>query len=359
MSDTTMKTRKNAFTLVELLVVIAIIGILVALLLPAVQAAREAARRMQCTSQVRQIVLALSHYHDAHEVFPAQQAYLRDAPGTVDEAAPVNSSHCWGGLFAILPYIEQQNRFENIVLNHSTGETSSMDPSVESSLPVYYCPSDYTGKTLRYAGTNYMLSFGDGCFDHNGGPDDRTANRMVFVAGAWRNMDFITDGVSNTIAVSEACISDRIGSQSTRGGVAVIEEPDKEPAKCSSGSGRSRSFGGATVSQVDPNHANSNIRGGRFFDGRGIYSGFHTILPPNAAACSNDASGEGTYGIYTATSNHSGGGNIGLFDGSVRFISETINCGDQTAPDVSEGNSPYGVWGAIGTPRGEELETIP
>jgi prepilin-type processing-associated H-X9-DG protein len=103
----------------------------------------------------------------------------------------------------------------------------------------------------------------------------------------------------------------------------------------------------------------SHLRGGRFQDGRGIYSGFHTVLPPNAPTCSHGTDAEDYFGVYSATSNHSGGVNIGLFDGSTRFISDTVDTNGSSAGQVTSGQSPYGVWGALGSPDGGEAVVLP
>jgi prepilin-type processing-associated H-X9-DG protein len=103
-----------------------------------------------------------------------------------------------------------------------------------------------------------------------------------------------------------------------------------------------------------------NLRGGRFQDGRVIYQGFHTVLPPNSPSCSHDANAESANGcgVYSATSNHSGGVNVGLLDGSIRFVSETIDCNGASAGQVTSGQSPYGIWGALGSPNGGESQTV-
>src|SRR5215204_3915736 len=109
--DSTMRTllplRRFGFTLVELLVVIAIIGVLVALLLPAVQAARESARRMQCSSSMRQVALGLHNHHDVHQVFPVGQFNIIGNNAT----SPTHYNRaCWW--HALLPYVEQKNLYD-------------------------------------------------------------------------------------------------------------------------------------------------------------------------------------------------------------------------------------------------------
>jgi prepilin-type N-terminal cleavage/methylation domain-containing protein len=107
------KSRRNGFTLVELLVVIAIIGVLIALLLPAVQAAREAARRMQCTNNLKQIGIALHNYHDICDALPAVSAYPASSSAGKWRCGP-----SW--LVTILPYIEQGSAYSSLVFSQST-----------------------------------------------------------------------------------------------------------------------------------------------------------------------------------------------------------------------------------------------
>src|SRR5687767_11869850 len=129
---------QNGFTLVELLVVIAIIGVLVALLLPAVQAAREAARRMSCSNNIKQIVLSVHNFEDSNGTVPPIQAL--PYPGAPNTG--------WGLLVHILPYIEQKALYDQIDLKVSVG-CNSQAAAHKAFIAAFSCPSDPMGRNLR------------------------------------------------------------------------------------------------------------------------------------------------------------------------------------------------------------------
>src|SRR5688500_10738664 len=142
-------TRKRAFTLVELLVVIAIIGILVALLLPAVQAVREAARRMQCSNNLSQLIIATHNYEMAHGVYP---------PGTIDKKGPIVNlpagyHHNW--ITQLLPYVEQKNSFANIDFKVGVYHAKNIPVRINP-IRLVHCPSDSAaGPVSNYAGVHH------------------------------------------------------------------------------------------------------------------------------------------------------------------------------------------------------------
>ncbi|MEW4563217.1 DUF1559 domain-containing protein [Bremerella sp. JC770] len=150
------KTRQ-AFTLVELLVVIAIIGVLIALLLPAVQQAREAARRMSCTNQLKQLGLALHNYHDTFGTFPRQTAW-HNAGGTGNSSAAPDNGLSWRAM--ILPFIEQTAIHDQLnfglPLNDTTGSPSNYD-LIQLPIDAFICPSDATGNKTQ-SGDQYLWS---------------------------------------------------------------------------------------------------------------------------------------------------------------------------------------------------------
>ena len=178
--------RRSGFTLVELLVVIAIIGVLVALLLPAVQQAREAARRMQCANNLGQLIVAVNHYEMAHSVYPA---------GTIDAKGPVLNArlgyhHNW--LVQSLPYLEQRNVWDAVDNNQSIYHPKN-GPIQKLNVPGLLCPSSITGGPM----TSYAA-----CHHDAEAPIDVNNNGVFFLNSRVRYRD-IKDGSSNTIFLGE------------------------------------------------------------------------------------------------------------------------------------------------------------
>ena len=209
-------TDSTGFTLIELLVVIAIIAILVALLLPAVQQAREAARRSTCKNNLKQLSLALHNYHDTHTVFP---------PGCVGNQVfsslgvghPTANRVSWIPL--ILPYIEYSNIYNQIVpyMNGTApGQSPSNSPSVwpgaKTSIPMLKCPSDpnsskesgltTSGSFTERVFTNYVACQGSTGTRINGDPTGTALNGMFFAMSKIRMRD-VSDGTSNTVMLGE------------------------------------------------------------------------------------------------------------------------------------------------------------
>ena len=365
------KSRSRGFTLVELLVVIAIIGILIGLLLPAVQAAREAARRMQCTNNLKQLTLACHMYHDANDSFqPARGG--GDGSGNYGWVG----HHVW-----LLPYAEQNGVYAALEAQKWPNAQNNSSGLYSVSITYLMCPSDANsqGKTswVNNAGrTNYAGSWGDSICQTD---ESSMTSRGFFPGGLYsakainnsrhvvtRTMSSITDGTSNTIAYSEMVCGDTQGTNKVKGGIALYQGTITNPRNILN-----------LVSNTDRNVFTGNAatfeRGQNWGEGSVSLTGFQTILPPNSPNARNYGGGLGQagwgYGICSAQSNHSGGVNAAMVDGSVRFISDTIDCGDMDADPQStssysttsashgkefSGKSPYGVWGALGSIEGGE-----
>jgi len=320
-----MAHRRRGFTLIELLVVISIIGVLSALLLPAVQAAREAARRLQCKNNLKQIGLAIHSYHDALSVFP-----------------PGKKGCCWGTwLISVLPQLEQQSLFNswNAWGNNTPGLPGGYDQDLRyfgvanrtvtsTRIAAYLCPSDgqnapivETMNGLSYACTsqNYAVNFGNTTqfqvdfqgIRFGGAP-------FVDIGSPYAGLSHsdpglrpvglgaLTDGVSNTLLASEVVV----------------------------GQGR-------------------DLRG---FSWWGDAAGFETFLSPNSSFpdvlfspyyCLDQSPNPPCTGAttalpdnYAARSRHPGGVNVAMADGSVRFVSDSIH---------------IQLWRALSTTRGGEI----
>ncbi len=356
-----------AFTLVELLVVIAIIGILIALLLPAVQAAREAARRSQCSNNLKQITLALHNYHDVYNSFPAAGVL----------PAGVNSARYYPGLItAILPFMEQGARYDTIRarLSSTSDSWSALfgGACYQSPLETVLCPSDPSaGAASPHAANarlNYMYNMGDGMLkldaawhhpNYVNNPYVQARNRGPFHLDSWRTFAAIVDGTSNTLAMSESASAPQgYWSREVKGGSgwnSALLEPDGSqpvihPDVC-------------MTSAIDPNNRSLYLEPcdtwrGNFFQVGTPWNGFHTVIPPNGPSCWDHPAGYWA-AIFTPNSYHPGGVVASMLDGSVRFISDTIDSGDLTQSQPVSGRSPYGIWGALGTHAGGEAITVP
>ena len=329
-------SRDSAFTLVELLVVIAIIGILIALLLPAVQAAREAARRMQCANNLKQLGIALHNYHDTFKTLPPRQG------------GPLWSGYIYYPRFSafvpLLAFCEQQTRYDQIMAGQYHAWHANAESGYVGEIPVLICPSDglYSGtgadRNAMYSPLNYGLCMGDHYainFDSTQ-PDQNI--RGLFGYLTYTKFSDIRDGLSNTLAMSEFLIAPE-GEEIGR----AVSNSTSAPLECRARLVNGRYVSGSLIAQF-------RCHGQRWQDGRPGYCAINTILPPNSATCSSQASN----GVYSASSHHPGGVQGLMADGSVHFIAETIDTGDLSLAPVSSGPSPFGAWGALGSKAGGE-----
>jgi prepilin-type N-terminal cleavage/methylation domain-containing protein len=211
---------RAGFTLVELLVVIAIIGILVALLLPAVQAAREAARRSQCSNNIKQLGLALHNYHDTYKTFPPSGILAGDSR-PITSATPSTRPYHYTWLFMILPFMEQQPLWDSTDKLRPIYVGSNGQPQAVCStqLPTLKCPSAYTldisADTRNLAYTNYAAAEGyhwwttaviNGQTWTNGiyqGQNRTLDMQGIFTITRNTNMSAVIDGTANTIMIGE------------------------------------------------------------------------------------------------------------------------------------------------------------
>jgi prepilin-type processing-associated H-X9-DG protein len=289
----------------------------------------------------------------------------------------VGGSYYWGVPHTLLPFNEQGARYEmslsNLVaMTPTAAQKTDTERVHKSPISTYLCPSDGNSKLpgtftdgttlIETARINIVPCFGDWLQISNPATDIPTApssptaadtsfqniTRMLFGNLCWRSMAIVTDGTSNTIAFSELVTGDVVGTKRIKGGiVANITGLTTDVSLCMN---------------VPKDNTNTFFTGTAVSNWRGhIYSiswisiaGFNAVLPPNGPSCAISAS-SGASGIYSASSNHSGGVNVGFLDGSVKFVSETISCGTLTGQgQVRSGPSNFGIWGALGTPSGGE-----
>ena len=336
----------RAFTLVELLVVIAIIGILIALLLPAVQAARAAARRMECSNKLKQLGLALHNYHGTHNSLPS----FDYGPSARDWGA----STLYSTNIALLPFIEQTALAEKLAAEDAAGDPTSLFEEYEiwsQTVPALTCPSDpnekFKGTWTNSGCSNYCVSSGDWPWIQY--MDEPGDGRGPFRLRKWIGFQAISDGLSNTIMMSERRIAVD-GSRHILEGTAFsvnLDTSGKDPTQGFNAS-RCEALRGANNQYIESTSI-SNDTGWNWAWGAPFSSSFSTILPPNSPSCST------TYHFLGGpTSYHVGGAYALLGDGSVTYVSDTIDTNDVSQSPVKSGQSPYGVWGALGSASGSE-----
>jgi len=385
---------------------------LIALLLPAVQAAREAARRMQCTNQMRQIALSCHTFVDAYGYFPHRACStnlcmaVQKANGWA--AAAFNGRDAISYICDLLPFIEQTALYGNVreIAFRAGGAGANIDqfpnpwfPGQNSGtvkvttpwfekIPGLICPSANPAFSSAIdAGMNsYRCCAGDFGINH----DWWNEQRGIFCSG--RNatgdgdgptfgFDGIPDGTSNTLLISEAVIGVRAGTSGVvydtriKGGIAAsVPKPGNEiwtPGPCFARRGTNGLLTGdvctcpqSTTGAGDVQYSQSSGR--RWGDARNLYTHFHAVLPPNSPSCSQGTGNE-DFTLMSASSMHSGGVNAALADASVRFFSETITSKnlDSAIKDLPEGAglsfskeykgpAVWGVWSELGSRDGGE-----
>ena len=342
---------RQAFTLVELLVLIAIVGVLIGLLLPSVRFSGEAARRMACSNNFKQLGLAMHNYHSAYRQLPQAMG------GTAD------NRHRLSGLVALTPFIEQQALWESIS-SRSIFEKVAYPPMGPppwedqyqpwvTQIPTLQCPSNPDqGET--FALTNYTFCIGDRARDIHKPIPENTLSRGTFSVGHTTRFRDILDGLSNTIAAGEIrTLRDKhVSSQwASRQPLSILDAP----ANCKELADPERpSYFRDEVS------LGASGRGNRWADGAAGFGLFNTITPPNSANCA--INGDVTVdGIYVAASHHAGGTHVLMGDGAVIFMTDSVDCGTPDEPTlnveqltIAKQSSPHGLWGALGSAIGNE-----
>lgn len=377
--------RRSAFTMVELFVVIVILVLLVALLLPATNTSRTPAHRAQCVNNLKQLGLALHNYHTAYESFP----HMRCGTGTsaaeaADPLTPTILANSNGdqlsGFVSLLPYLEQNALYVKIVNGHGNPATPPWGPTPDpAAKPVWdhyavqvtqlLCTADEAGRRNQpgqYGRSNYVFCLGDSISNNDWVvPDPVTGDgnfkppRGMFGWHTGTRIADVKDGISNTVAMSERAIAqdpNRIKGSTIP---ATVDE-NYAPATCAAYAG----VGGLLTT------TGASVTGLCWANGHACFVGFTTCLPPNAPSCgltkvpAGYAKG-GSGGIYSVSSYHPGGVNCLMGDGSVRFVSDSVDAGDPKlteaaptadAPNGQTSTSPsrWGTWGALGSKAASE-----
>jgi prepilin-type N-terminal cleavage/methylation domain-containing protein/prepilin-type processing-associated H-X9-DG protein len=339
------------FTVIELLVVIAIIAVLIALLLPAVQAAREAARRIQCVNNFKQLGFAMLNYESTNGALPPQTVM------TFTSAGAVFWKSSWGPSSRITPYMELGTLYNAINYNNKTTDPSNIT-AVSTQLKVFLCPSEpnqqaftstsAAGVTTTFGVSNYGWCEGTWyTFGGFGG----VPNQSAFCGNVSRTFASFTDGLSNTVLGSEVKTYQQsyhnCGPVPPPGPASPTAYPDVPTVLASVAAAATSGCALVTGPSGMPGGGHSE-----WSNGNSVYDGFTAALPPNTLSpagsppldsdMSSDDENDGgpTYSAVTSRSHHSGGVNALFADGSVHWIKNSIN---------------FQMWRALGTISGGEV----
>ena len=335
MKSAPSRTARSGFTLIELLVVIAIIGVLIALLLPAVQAAREAARKVQCTNNLKQIGLGLMNYESSIGVFPPT-TILIPAPGGYGTYSFQSS---WSAFARSTPYLEQKAVFDSINFNFTYSAPANQTVTL-TQLSYLYCPSDgaphFDDASMGGTGdatTSYGTCDGDWyvySVNWTAVPSLGPQNKSLYGPDYSRKIAQVTDGLSNTMAVSEGTIGHlqarHCGDSSNGGQPSDASAGTWSPFNVPRPGANSVAALASLVSSCG--HNPKPVGHTRWSNGGVYYSGFTTANTPNQKIdwdWTDENDGGPTYMSLSASSFHPAGVNVLFGDGSVRFLKDSID----------------------------------
>ncbi|TXT34318.1 MAG: hypothetical protein FD138_1687 [Planctomycetota bacterium] len=344
------------FTLIELLVVIAIIAVLIALLLPAVQQAREAARRSQCKNNLKQIGLAMHNYHDNAKQFPVSISW--------------SGSDDFRGAFSdkvfLLPYLDRAANYKQTDFVTGCGafdaggwNCGGGNPNIKTQsirMPVFFCPSEGNETSGGQGNFNYAINHGTSHYNHSGAANNRATNGRhngvaSFVQGAgapsshWLVSDQpvdsakISDGLSTTAMYAEIQVDFLPSQPGPDANIAIRRTQVHSWADSSPGTDTTRQ---QCLSQTGLS-GRPNMRGRSWaWSFMGVGAAYNHTMMPNEKNCHSYTDDWGGSNLMAAGSYHSGSANVAMADGQVRSVSSSIA---------------NNVWWAIGTRNGGERET--
>ena len=336
------KCRSSGFTLIELLVVIAIIGILIALLLPAVQAAREAGRRAQCADNLKQIGLGMHSYLAALNQFP---------PGRVNSHV-TGLGNCWGAYAQLLPFLEQKPLFDAFNFNLAPDSDPANYTGASTVLGIFICPSDAPPKfyQVHYAMHNYLLNVGTTySVVQNPAPPLTGAPDGVFFENSRIGPAQIRDGLSSTAAAAETIRSDTdlgAGNPPLNGFVITGDNasPTTNPPITDDASYASQCLATPTPAHFQVSRGSKWMYGA---PGHTLYNHRRTPNDPRydcRGGLPHSIRSDPVWNMLslniTSRSNHPGGVQALFCDGHVQFVKNSVS---------------LGVWQGLGTRNGQEV----